>query len=341
MQLHRQLAGMRAEHTATVTAAQAPVSAGVDGRIADAQPTEQPEQQSATSASLRSACIGCAALFATSLHSTQPVSTARAQEELSQLSDKRIEAGDGDRSSLPAANTAHLALQQQKLVATAAAAQAAPGEVGTPDGDSAAGNDVSLLHSWPEHMGSHHPAQASNVEDSLPLTRDQATISARASLPVVDNSTVSDMEAAKVFMNTPPAQEEGKADCAALLPAAGSPNSRHSGNLQRHKPLLAAANNGLAPTKDASEHRLAQLTDGERSMPAVRTGSGATVCKASVEHEAEEKPGSHRSVADMFASLSYLQDSMAGPALPACPECFDTHDAEGEPAYKKRRAEVS
>ena len=335
MQLHRQLANMRAEHTTTVAAA-----AAVQCRTADAQPTEQPAQQAATvvSGTSRSAHIGCAALFAAKLQSPQPASSTRVQDELSCLSDDCIEADGSRPSSLPAANVVHSASQQ--LVA-AAAAQAASRAVGCTECDGAAGMDASLPMLSQGPMDIQQPARQS-MDANLVTAHDHSAVSGAASPSAIIVGQAVDMQAAKVCL-TKPLVQDTQAVYSTQPPAAGSPDSRHAGNEQRNKSLPAAAQSGVAPASNDSERGLQQLTGAEQSIAAVRNRSGASVSKGSAGHQVvvEREYVSNRSVADMFASLSYLQDGSASAPDAMILQSVSTRDADGQPVFKKRRAEVS
>ncbi len=207
MHLHRQLADMRGEHAATGAAAPA---AGVERRIADAQPTEQPAQQPATAVSgiPRPAHIGCAALLATA-QSTQPTSSTLAQDELLCQSHERIKADVASRSSLPAADVVHLASTQ--LVTAAAATQTVLAIVGCNDSDGAAGKDAfsSMLSQGP--MGSQQAAHAQGVDHSVVVANDNSTASASASVSAAVANKAVYMHAAKLCLAEPLVVEDTQA----------------------------------------------------------------------------------------------------------------------------------
>jgi len=337
VQLHRQLADMRAGHAGTVAAAQA---AGVERRIADAQLVQQQAQQPATAVSgkPRPAHIGCAALLATALHSTQPASSTSAQDELSCQSDERIQADVAPRSILPAANVVHFASKQ--LVTAAAATQTALAIVGCKDSNGAAGKDASLPMASQGPMGSQQPAQG--LDHSVVAANDHSTASRSASVSAAIADEAVHIHAAKLCVAEPLVDEETQAVCSTQPPAAGSPNSRHADDEQRHKSLPVAAESGVAPTSKNSGRSSKQLA-GAKSIAATCKRSVVAVSQGSAEHQAQEEqePVSNRSVADMFASLSYLQGGLA--SMPEAPtlQSATARDANGQPACKKRRVEVS
>ena len=333
--LQRQLADMRVEHAAINTAEQA---AGHERRVSDAWPTEHPAQRSATAETgdSRPARVGCAALLAVIM---QPDSTLRAQDELPHLSDELIKADGGHRSSLVAAATAHSASQQP--VAAAAVAQAVSIGVGGANSDDAAGKDASLLVVSQGLVGSQQPAQPQRVDHDVDLARDQSAVAACASLSAAGNGEITHVAGTKVPGVKPLVQEVMQGACTALPPAVARPDSRHASFEQRNKSPPPAATRSDVPTSDTSALGLKQLASDQQVIAAPRRRSMAVTCEGTAELEAAgQMSACSRGVADIFASLSYLQDGMASTPEPALLRSVGTRSPEGEPARKKRRAEV-
>ena len=336
VQLHRQLAEISAEHTAAIAAAKA---AAQDRRVDGAQSTDQPAPHTATALPrlMRPALVGCAALLATADAGTRPTPTEPAQHEAPLVARAHV----SDRISQ---DTAQLASQLPGVTATGV--QSASDGMGglRTDNGRAAGHCTPLPVLPLRPTGYLQPAQPLQMEHVLPDACVQPDACAFDTQPTAGNSENAQQKGAVTNAARPLAQAEQQPDCTGLPTAADALLPQSRGNEQCGVFVPSAIRCGLAPPNSSSERVMTDASNDGPRITEMRKRPKVTACGASADGSAgnEQGPTGNRSVVEMFASLHHVQDGVDSDSPPesALLQQARARDAELEPAWKKRRADV-